>query len=200
MEQEKAIAIFDFDGTMIRRDSLLPWLMYAQSRWSFVYHLPYYAVQAAAYLLWGRKDAGRYKARILSTVMRGLSIAEAERLGEGFARQIELWEKPQAIETLIRHKQQGVQTVLLTASVDAVVVHWAKRRGFDKIIATQMEVQQGYYTGRLYGENCKGMVKVQRLDAELPEWRSAMTYGYGDSPSDLPFLSLCTYSHYGTFK
>ena len=66
------IAIFDLDGTLTRRDTLLPWLVQMQSCGSLVWHLPYYLYQYAAYRLSGGV-ADRYKERIIGTVARGWS-------------------------------------------------------------------------------------------------------------------------------
>ena len=85
------IAIFDLDGTLTRRDTLLPWLVQMQSRGSLVWHLPYYLYQYAAYRLRGGAD-DRYKERIIGTVVRGWSYEEGLQRGAAFADQIDqMW-------------------------------------------------------------------------------------------------------------
>ena len=193
------IAIFDLDGTLTRRDTLLPWLMQMQSRGSFVWHLPYYLYQYAAYRLRGGA-ADRYKERIIGTVVRGWSYEEGVQRGAAFADQIDQMLRPEAILCLEQHQRDGHRTVLLTASTDLAVSSWAMRRGFDLVLATELELSEGVYTGRFATPNCKGTEKVRRLDLALPEWRMVTTYGYGDSASDRDFLALCTKHYYGTFE
>ena len=93
------IAIFDLDGTLTRRDTLLPWLVQMQSRGSLVRHLPYYLYQYAAYRLRGGV-ADRYKERIIGTVVRGWSYEEGLQRGVAFADQIDQMLRPEAIRRL----------------------------------------------------------------------------------------------------
>lgn len=195
----RAIAIFDFDGTLTRRDTLLPWLIQMQSECRLLYHLPYYLYQYACYRLSG-DAADRYKERIIGSVVKGWSYDEGVRRSCRFAKQIDKMCRPEAIEALHRHQAAGDQTILLTASTDLAVSHWAHQMGFDLVLATEMELCEGYYTGRFATPNCKGEEKVHRLDQAIPEWRTRKTYGYGNGKSDRAFLSLCTERYYGTFE
>lgn len=192
------IAIFDLDGTLTRRDTLLPWLVQMQPCGSLVWHLPYYLYQYAAYRLSGGA-ADRYKERIIGTVVRGWSYEEGVLRGAAFADQIDQMLRHEAVRRLEQHQRDGHQTVLLTASTDLAVSSWAMRWGFDLVLSTELELAEGVYTGRFATPNCKGAEKVRRLDLALPEWRTVTTYGYGDSASDRDFLALCTKHYYGTF-
>ena len=167
------IAIFDFDGTLTRCDSLLPFLRQAQPVILFWLRLPFYLAMWMCYKL-RLAPADRTKAAILSTVLKG-------------KREVE-W-----------HRSEGHRLVLLTASLLPCVEPWAEKTGFHTVIATLPEIKSGILTGRFEGNNCKGKEKIHRLDRALPHWRDSISYGYGDSPSDHPLLSLCTHSYYRRF-
>ena len=122
------VAIFDLDGTLTRRDTLLPWLVQMQSCGSLVWHLPYYLYQYATYRLSGGV-ADRYKERIIGTVVRGWSYEEGVQRGAAFADQIDQMLRPEAIRCLEQHQRDGHRTVLLTASTDLAVSSWALGRG-----------------------------------------------------------------------
>ena len=107
--------------------------------------------------------------------------------------------RPEALRCLEWHRSEGHRLVLLTASLLPCVEPWAEKTGFHTVIATLPEIKSGILTGRFEGNNCKGKEKIHRLDRALPHWRDSISYGYGDSPSDRPLLSLCTHSYYRRF-
>ncbi|ERJ69997.1 HAD-IB family hydrolase [Porphyromonas gingivalis] len=194
----RPIAIFDFDGTLTRCDSLLPFLRQAQPVILFWLRLPFYLAMWMCYKL-RLAPADRTKAAILSTVLKGKREVECRAMGQRFVPAIESLLRPEALRCLEWHRSEGHRLVLLTASLLPCVEPWAEKTGFHTVIATLPEIKSGILTGRFEGNNCKGKEKIHRMDRALPHWRDSISYGYGDSPSDRPLLSLCTHSYYRRF-
>ncbi|MFO7820525.1 MAG: HAD-IB family hydrolase [Lentisphaeria bacterium] len=82
-------------------------------------------------------------------------------------------------------------TAICTSTNDVVAAPVAELFGIKNIIATNLEVDRGLFTGRINGRYCGGEGKVARAtefcrchEADL----SAVSY-YGDSVADMPLLS-----------
>lgn len=197
-----AIAAFDFDGTLTRRDTLLPFLARGLGWARFALALLRCAPWLAGYaLLLVRNDVA--KARLLHLTLSGRSLAEmddwTERwLARDFAGQLQDW----TLARLAWHREAGHCCVLVSASPDIYLQRVARELGFDGLICTEMQVQDGRLTGCLYTPNCHGEQKVLRLKAWLLErfgddFTHDMTlYAYGDTVGDKPMLRLATQAWY----
>ncbi len=108
--------------------------------------------------------------------------------------------KPQAMERLHWHKQQGHDCILVSASLELYLVPWAKRHGFQDILASRLEIdQKGRVTGQLIGKNCWGAEKRRRLIELLGPQKYYQLYAYGDSRGDQELLEIADYPFYRLF-
>jgi phosphatidylglycerophosphatase C len=182
------IAAFDLDGTLTRRDCVLPFLAKVGGR----------ARLAAALLRNGSALAAAARDRErrddvkqgLTTVLRGRPIAEVVAAGERFAALIaERWLRVDVLERLAWHREAGHEVVVVTASYAAYAAPLGHRLGASSVVATELEVDdEGVLTGRLAGNNCRGEEKVRRLVARYGDG-FALGWAYGDSHDDLPMLA-----------
>lgn len=196
-----SIAVFDFDHTITDRDSLLPFLFYVRGFWKTIYHLfaliPFFIL----YLL-GILSRQRMKEKILTHFIGGLSWSELQVLGQQYADyQLDRYLMPKAIQRLKWHQSQGHRCILASASLDFYLKPWAKRHGFEEVLASRLELNaKGEVTGRLLGLNCWGPEKEKRLLAYLRldplQDCQAKLYVYGDSRGDREILALADYPFY----
>lgn len=89
------------------------------------------------------------------------------------------------------HQVRGDATVLVSGSVPALLVALADELGADHVLATNMLVDRGTFTGEIDGP----MIGDRKTDAvrELAADRGldlAGSSAYGDHTSDVPFLEL----------
>ena len=200
--QPVAIAAFDFDGTLTRRDTLLPFLARGLGWPRFLLALLQCSPWLAGYAVrLVRNDAA--KARLLRATLSGRTLAELDGwtsrwLAEDFAGQLQDW----TMARLAWHRQAGHCCVLVSASPDIYLRRVASQLGFDGLICTEMEVQGARLTGRMHTPNCHGEQKVLRLQAWLSarfggESAQAMRlYAYGDTLGDKPLLRLARHAWY----
>ena len=200
--QPVAIAAFDFDGTLTRRDTLLPFLARGLGWPRFLLALLQCSPWLAGYAVrLVRNDAA--KARLLRATLSGRTLAELDGwtnrwLAEDFAGQLQDW----TMARLAWHRQAGHCCVLVSASPDIYLRRVASQLGFDGLICTEMEVQGARLTGRMHTPNCHGEQKVLRLQAWLSarfggESAQAMRlYAYGDTAGDKPLLRLARHAWY----
>lgn len=185
------LAVFDVDDTLIRGDSLKWFAWYVIKRGGLkTSGLPALAVYSVKYLL-GLCGAGVFKAAVLKTLLSRASVSTAEHLAECFVCELLLGKLfSLGTERILWHKERKHRIVLLSASPEIYLKKFATLIGADHLICTRLVVRDGYLTGELAGENCKGEEKLKRLTSEATllgaDWRES--YGYGNSAEDIPFL------------
>jgi HAD superfamily hydrolase (TIGR01490 family) len=200
MLRSSIVAAFDFDHTLIDRDSLLPFLIYIQGIWKTSYHLAVLGPAFVRYLT-GHLSRQGVKEKILSRFMGGKLFTEVQALGQIYAdQQLDDYLKPKAIERLAWHQAQGHRCILVSASLEIYLKPWAIRHGFEEVLASRLELTEtGHIMGHLEGLNCWGSEKERRLLAYLGPKENYTLYVYGDSRGDQEMLALADYPHYHTF-
>jgi phosphatidylglycerophosphatase C len=196
------VAAFDFDGTLTRRDTLMPFLARGLGWPRFLLALLMCSPWLAAYALrLLRNDVA--KARLLRATLNGLSTAQAQDwtarwLAQDLSGQLRPW----TLARLAEHQQAGHCCVLVSASPDIYLARVARELGFDGLVCTEMEVQGERLTGRMRTPNCHGEQKVLRLQSWLGQRfdaaaLSALTlHAYGDTAGDKPLLRLARHAWY----
>lgn len=201
MTQEKIVAAFDFDGTLTYGDTLLPFLSFvrgpAQTCGSLIRAAP--ALLACLFSVNYRQQA---KEAILKKTIAGMGIEEARQYGEKFALGPLLVKiRPEAMQKLHWHKQEGHRCLLISANLDVYLEPWASNAGFHDLICSKVEAdKKGKLTGKLIGLNCWGPEKTRRLLQLLGPKENYVLYAYGDSKGDRPMLDLADYPFYRRFE
>jgi HAD superfamily hydrolase (TIGR01490 family) len=99
---------------------------------------------------------------------------------------------PKSFELLEKHRTRGDYLLIITATNRFVTELIAKRLGVDDLLATEPEIHNGRFTGKVAGTPCYQSGKVTRLN----EWLSTHPYDlkgswfYSDSHNDLPLLKI----------
>lgn len=193
------VAVFDFDGTLTKRDSLLPFLRMTVGSWKFWWGLLVMSPVLMAYALklipnWQAKES------VLIYFLEGLTEEKLKRLGQRFAIQkLPQLLRPKALQRLRWHQEQGHKTVLVSASLEAYLLPWAEAMGFDRAIGTRLEVCNKLLKGSILGKNCYGQEKVERLRDLLGDLNQYCIYAYGDSRGDKELLAASTFPYYKDF-
>jgi phosphatidylglycerophosphatase C len=196
-ENIPVVAAFDFDGTLTRRDTLLPFLLHTLGAPAVARHVLMLSPTLAGYVL-GLIGNSVAKERVFVQCLAGMRMDELLQQGERFAAYVLPGLLSQeALQRLEWHKQQGHRCVVISASLDLYVRPWATKTGFDDVIATHLETHDdGYVTGNLSGANCFGIEKARRLEILLGEREGYTLYAYGDSRGDRELLSLADHPYY----
>src|SRR5262245_39365356 len=184
------IAAFDFDGTLTRRDCMVPFLCRVAGSGAVVRAL---AAESPAMARHGRDGV---KAGVLRRLLAGRSLADVTSRGELFAGDImDRRLRSDTVAILRRHQDAGDRTVLVSASLRPYLEPVATALGIDHVICTELEVVDGALTGEIIGGNCRGPVKAARLQAWLgdPSPDDGVLWAYGDSSGDDELLALATH-------
>jgi len=185
-----AIAIFDLDGTITRRDTLFPLVLriLALRPWTLLKLLG--VIPGVIRYLFDR-DRGALKQSLLRATLRGLPRAELARFSERFVRdKIARGCFRDALATISRHRIARHYLVLMSASVDFYIPEFGRQLGFDHVIATEVRWNGDRLDGTLISANRRGEEKARCLRELLATRDDTETYAYGNSDSDLPHLQL----------
>ena len=193
------VAAFDFDGTLTRRDTLLPFLLLSLG-WP---RLVWVMARCSPWLLgFALRLVPNHvaKRRLLHLAFAGRSVLEVDGWATHWLATLASQLRPDALAQLAGHQRAGHRCVMVSASPDVYLQRAAQHLGFDALICTEMAVDHGVLTGQLRTPNCHGEEKVVRLTQwlaaqELPRNRITL-HAYGDTVGDQPMLRLADRAWY----
>jgi len=167
--------VYDFDKTIYVHDSSLDFYLFCVARrpWLLVY-LPY---QCWHLLRLQLKVESRTHFKQAFFCFLG-HIANIDAVVEDFwkthAHKIKQW-----------YAASGhAADIVISASPEFLLLPICQKLGVRMLIATRMDK----LTGKIDGENCRGLEKVTRLKEVMPDIR--VRKAYSDSLADLPLLGL----------
>ncbi|MGH8746282.1 MAG: HAD family hydrolase [Burkholderiales bacterium] len=189
------LALFDLDNTLLACDSDYEWGQFlvdrgvlereAYERQNKVYYDQYVA---------GTLDIHEY----LGFALRPLAQHTADELASWRADFMRSCIVPSigapARELVQGHREAGDLCAIVTATHSFVTRPIASEFGIQHLIATEPEMQDGHFTGRVAGTPCFRDGKTRRVEQWLAQQRRALTdfaasTFYSDSHNDLPLLA-----------
>ncbi len=189
------VAAFDFDGTLSRRDVLVPFLVRACGV-AAVSRAVARAAPGAVRARLGRTTGGVHhrdatKAAILRDLLAGRPASWLEGQGEEFAATLPGRLRAEMVEKVRWHRAEGHRLVLVSASLGAYLRPFARDHGFDHVIAVELAADDaGVLTGEMVGPNVRGPEKETRLRAWLGDDRPGGLWAYGNSSGDRELLAM----------
>ncbi|MDE6741113.1 MAG: HAD-IB family phosphatase [Muribaculaceae bacterium] len=185
------IKAFDFDGTLISRDSFPLFAFHALTPFRLMCGVLRSVPVIARWKL-GLINASEAKERIFSRLFKGVS---SEKMGKKAELFVPLLDGILSRETRDHLDDDDSCRVIVSASPGFWIRPWAAAHGFIDVLATEAEVVDGRFTGRFSTPNCKGEEKVVRFLEKYPDRKSYILHAWGDSKDDLPLLGLADISH-----
>lgn len=201
MNEKPVLAVFDFDNTLTNCDSLLVFLRHTQGLSHVIFVWLTLAWDCMLFFL-KKRSRQEIKEKMLRKFLRGMSDQKLNKQGIDFSRHIlDHYLKPEGIERVNWHKNQGHRLILISASLDFYLADWAKRHGFDHLICSKLALdEENRVTGKLVGKNCWGPEKARRLKEWTNHTPYSKLYVYGDSAGDADILAMADYPFYRTFQ
>jgi phosphatidylglycerophosphatase C len=186
------LVVFDLDGTITYRDTLLPYVRgylarAHRSRARMLGVLP----TLAAFIL-GAADHGAVKSAFIRSTLGGATRSDLLAWTDEFVSWvIGPGSSPAALAMVQAHRDAGDRLVLMSASTDLYVPQIGRALGFDEVICTGVEFDSaGKLTGALSTANRRGAEKVRCFRALCRQHPGLQTVAYGNAGSDLAHLKL----------
>jgi HAD superfamily hydrolase (TIGR01490 family) len=196
---QQILALFDFDGTITRKDSFLEFIKYYKGRLSFINGL---IVLSPIILLHKARIIKNWKAKekVFAYFFKNEPFEEfSSRCREFSLKIMPGLIKPEAIQKIYDHLGNGDRVIIISASFENWLIDWCKFMNIE-LIGSRIEIKKGIITGKFNGKNCYGIEKVIRLNQYLDINQFSDIYAYGDSNSDLPLLELANHRFYKFFQ
>ena len=102
--------------------------------------------------------------------------------------------RPKGFEAIKKHQDLGHAIVGITATSDFITAPIFREFGITEIIATNAEVLNGKYTGKVTGVACYQQGKLVRLDQWLDGRDVTESWAYSDSINDRFLLEYATHA------
>lgn len=184
----RTIAAFDFDGTLTRRDTMVPFLV------SVAGPLSTSAALAAELPTYARGERDRAKQRLLTRLLAGRRHSDLIQAGTAYGTAlVRRAVTPEMRRRVAWHRGAGHDVVIVSASLDVYLDEVARLLGADDLVCTSLEVDdRGDCTGVMVDGNCRGAAKAARVRARLAPG-DQVAWAYGDSRGDDELLALAAY-------
>jgi HAD superfamily hydrolase (TIGR01490 family) len=186
-----ALAIFDLDNTLIAGDSDHSWGEFLVAE-NIVDRQYYKTMNDKFYADYesGCLDILAYLEFSLEPLTR-LSMENLESLHKKFMRDvINPMKLEQAADLINHHRQAGDRLLVITSTHRFIVEPICESLGINEIIATDLEIIDNKYTGKVEGTPTYKEGKVIRFHQwlETQKVRNKGSYFYSDSINDMPML------------
>lgn len=197
---QKSYAFFDFDGTLIKGDSIIRFCFYAHRRGLCSLFALLRAATMGVLYLCRFISAEKSKAASLA-FLAGKTKAEVDEIARDFCCEALIPHLyPEGLERIRQHHESGAEVWLVSASTTFYLEPLREQLALDGLIGTRMHVDEnGVYTGLIDGHNCRGVEKTLRIAEVLAATGCMVDYAtshaYGDTAGDAPMLTLCAHKH-----
>jgi HAD superfamily hydrolase (TIGR01490 family) len=190
MSRKKIGAFFDIDGTLLPAPSL---------EWRFLaYLLTRDEISMASVMRW----LGSYAKGLVLNPQRALTADKSylaglrDSLGTDWAdssgaESIRLFRR--AADCLAWHANEGHRIWLVSGTVAPLALAIAHSLpGRVEVVATELEVRDDRWTGRLAAEHLSGEMKADAVEALAERYGLSLeeSYAYGNTISDVPMLGM----------
>jgi HAD superfamily hydrolase (TIGR01490 family) len=199
---EKAVAVFDLEGTLFKRSSnfmreirnsrkrgVMSRVKVATFDISLMMILICYKM-----LLVGELEMRAAIIKRMAALLKGSAEREIAQRARVFAAKYMDLLRPEISRVLQDHKTKGHTTILFSGMLQPYVEAVKQELGIDIAISTECEIKDGYYTGRLASIPCLGERRahvlgelINKLDYKINLGES---FAYGDAIFDRYFMGM----------
>jgi phosphatidylglycerophosphatase C len=196
---KKKLVLFDFDGTITTKDTLIELLIWYKGPAQFLWGLFTLSPVLAQYFF---RIIPNWKAKqiLLQHFLGGEELSEFNSHCQTFSQRIlPALVRPKALEIIQQYKQHGACIAVISASAENWVGPWCRENELI-CLATKLEVKEGKITGTFIGKNCFGEEKANRIREHFRLDDYDEIIAYGDSSGDREMLALAHQQFYKPFR
>jgi HAD superfamily hydrolase (TIGR01490 family) len=192
-QRTDVLAVFDLERTVVDSNIVEQYLWVRTSGFrkaAWPKEVADLLASLPGYLRAERRDRGEFIRAFLRRY-HGMPVVRLEEVvRRGYADTMLRHTSAEALARIREHRAAGHRTVLVTGSIGLLAAPLAGL--FDEVVGSSMHVKDGVLTGYLAKPPLVDEARAAwlRRYAEEGGYDLAASYGYGDSHSDLPWLSL----------
>ncbi|WP_298224179.1 HAD-IB family hydrolase [Flavobacterium sp.] len=186
----KTLALFDFDGTLYNKDSLIEFTIFANGKVRFYQGLLMLFPSLSGLKL-GILNNEKVKVKFLTHFFKDDDVKEFKALAQNFATtKIEKDLNKKTFEYFLKHLESNHTVCIVSASSAYWIEPWSEKYKVP-CIGTELETIDGKITGKFTTKNCYGPEKVNRIKAvyDLEQFDVIKVYGSGKGDREMLQLS-----------
>jgi len=193
------LALFDLDNTLLSGDSDYEWAQFLIER-GVLERAEYEAKNEHFFRQYNAGELDIHE--FLEFQLAPLARYPREKLDEWHAEfmrtKIEPMIRAKGVELVRRHLGHGDLCAIVTSTNAFITAPIAREFGLEHLVATELEVRDGRFTGKPSGTPCFREGKITRVE----EWLAGQDrilasftaiWFYSDSQNDLPLLEYVTH-------
>lgn len=191
MKRSGSAALFDLDRTLVRVDTASLYVRYQREIGEADFRDSVRVAWWALLYTFNLIDAPSVAAKVIAPLAGMPEIVMASRCDDWFRRFVEPHICDEARRTVGLHRDRGDLTAIVTGASPYSARPMAQRLRIDHVLASELEVSGGVFTGRPLPPLCYGEGKVERAGTLLAEHGLSLADAtfYSDSITDLPLLT-----------
>ncbi len=193
---DMALAIFDLDNTLLGGDSDYLWGEYLVEN-KLVDSADYQRTNQGFYdqYLAGTMDIFEFSAFQFKPLADNAMTTLMQWRADYLTQKIDPIILPAARTLIAKHTQQNDTLLIITATNSFITTPIAEKLAIPNLIATEPEIVNGHFSGKVAGTPSYQQGKVTRLQHWLSQTGHALedSYFYSDSHNDLPLLELVSH-------
>jgi HAD superfamily hydrolase (TIGR01490 family) len=199
---EKAVAVFDLEGTLFKRSSyFIREIRNGRVRGIIgiaklaIFNISLFMIFICYKMhLIGELTLRTATIKRMAVLLKGSEEGEARRRAKVFAKKYMDVLRPEIDRVLQDHKMKGHTTILFSGMLQPYAEAVKQELGIDIAIGTEREIKDGYYTGRLASESSFGERRAQALSELIKKLDYKINLGesfaYGDAIFDRFFMGM----------
>lgn len=179
------LALFDLDHTLLNTDSDHAWGEFLVHE-GLVDPIRHRAMNDKFYEDYkaGQLDPIAYNEFVFEFLTQHDQLYLAELHERFMQKVIRPQMRPKGFDAIEKHRQAGHTLVGITATSDFITAPIFREFGIDDIIATNAEIVDKHYTGKVINTPCYQQGKLIRLDQWLAGRQVVESWAYSDSIND----------------
>jgi HAD superfamily hydrolase (TIGR01490 family) len=190
-----AVSYFDVDGTLVKTNLVHPTVYYLRNQGTPLKTMRHLgrALVKAPLMAWAELRDRRTFNELLYSAYAGISEDRIEVLSKDVFEEVLLPNLyPYAEDLVAQSKRAGQKVVLISGALDCVLRHLAAHLGADEVIGNRLEMKDRVATGKIIRPVVAGPTKARLIREHAHRIGCSLDdcYGYSDSYSDVPMLSV----------
>ncbi|UOK41243.1 MULTISPECIES: HAD family hydrolase [Flavobacterium] len=185
----KTLALFDFDHTLYRKDSLLEFTKFSKGTLNYYLGLLTLFPILAGFKL-GFISNEKAKEKFFAYFFSGMSYPDFRHSAKIFAQTKIVKDLNKTYFESLKHHHDNLDDIyIVTASFPEWIQPWSQMYGIE-VIGTKPATHSGILTGNFSTKNCYGPQKVIRIAERLNLADFDKIYVYGNGTGDKEMLTL----------
>lgn len=186
----KTLVLFDFDGTLSKKDTFFQFIYFAKGFWQTNLLLAKNSLFIFLYLIKIR-SAEELKIKLLGDFFKNKTKSELIKLGNDFCEEFFRKDsfKKEIFTQLIEFKKTEATIYIVTASVGVWMHPICEKLGVN-VLCTELLFENEKFTGKLATKNCNGIEKANRIKSEIELCNYSHIIAYGNSKGDFEMFKM----------